>query len=50
VWNFMPSIKWAVPQECVDNLKEDAWKVGREEGTGGRSREKRDCLIFSLKC
>ena len=34
LWEFMPSITWAVPQECIDNLKEDAWKVGREEGKG----------------
>jgi len=34
LWKFMPSIKWAVPQECVDNLKEDAWRVGREGGRG----------------
>jgi hypothetical protein len=45
LWEFMPSITWAVPQECIDNLKEDAWKVGREEGKGregpGRGRVKK---------
>ena len=39
LWDFMPSIRWAVPQQCIDNLKEDAWKVVRREGGTGRARE-----------
>jgi len=42
LWDFMPSIQWAVPQQCIDNLKEDAWKVGGREGgrKGGREGER----------